>query len=717
MIRFVFLVVPYFVVAFSSAYAQEAASIEQKAVRDKQRVIYLYNFTKYVEWKDMDKMTRFNIGVLGANEDSLVKQIENYAIEKKIKDLPVYVKYFKSIDAITDVQILYVHRKYNFEIDQIGNKISSYNTLLVGEEYPFHLCMINFIDIDGEFNFELNQEKINKAGLLVAPALVSFSIKSTADWEAVFNKTEKSLEAEKQIVKAQLGEIKEQENQITEQQENIKLQQGKLGFQKREIENQQLEMATQTEEFTTQKKKLGLLVTEVSVQQKSINDQVQVLTDQTREIETRKSEVAKQNKVLDTQMKEMEKQEGKITEQTEVLNKQISRIETQQLMIYVFIAFAILLSLMGFFIYRGYRNKQIANVKLEEQNEAITNQKVEIERQKDELEKRTTKLVQAAKMASLGQVAANLAHEVNTPLGAIKTSAEANKELTHAFWDELTLAIKDSTPEALNAVKELFKAQQGEPEFTSTKEDREFRTHLHPILEKAGLEHARNTADRLVQAGIHDVDVNMKIILQQPNREALIYVLTGLLNQRMHTANILLAVDKAARVVSSFKSYARTGEENKLVAVDIEKSINTVLVIYQNQLKRGIEVKKDFKGSNIINGYRDKINLVWTNIIHNAIQAMDHQGVLAISTSHDNGHLMVKIEDNGTGIPEDIQDQVFVPFFTTKKTGEGTGLGLDIVKTIIEDHKGKIWFESTPGKGTTFFISFPINKQDNGRNN
>ena len=111
-------------------------------------------------------------------------------------------------------------------------------------------------------------------------------------------------------------------------------------------------------------------------------------------------------------------------------------------------------------------------------------------------------------------------------------------------------------------------------------------------------------------------------------------------------------------------------------------------------------------------GYPDALVQVWTNLIHNAIQVMQNKGELTISTkldtNSDKQKVIISIKDTGSGIPTTIQDKIFDAFFTTKREGEGSGLGLDITKKIVERHNGKIWFETQVDKGTTFFVELPL---------
>ena len=274
-------IVAFFLVGSNQSTAQETGEFEQDKILNKQRVIYLYNFTRYVEWKDTESLTNFTIGVLSPDSDLLVTEIQEQALTKKIKNLPVKVKHFKSIQEIKGVQILYVHQNTNLDIEKIITQISGSQILLVGEEYPFHLCMINFVDINGEFNFELNQEKINHAGLFVAPALLSFSIQSNSDWEALFEKSEKSREEDKKLVEEQITKIKEQNTKIENQKSEILKQEQKLVFQKGEVEHQKGLISRREGELNSfiasigqQKGRLAEQLRVLNTQKNRISDQV-----------------------------------------------------------------------------------------------------------------------------------------------------------------------------------------------------------------------------------------------------------------------------------------------------------------------------------------------------------------------------------------------------------------------------------------------------------
>ncbi len=169
----------------------------------------------------------------------------------------------------------------------------------------------------------------------------------------------------------------------------------------------------------------------------------------------------------------------------------------------------------------------------------------------------------------------------------------------------------------------------------------------------------------------------------------------------------MLAVERASKIVFALKSYARQNHSSQMTQAQITEGIDVVLTIYHNQLKQGIEVIKNYGEIPEIRCYAEELNQVWTNLIHNAIQAMNNQGKLEITVAQKNNQVLVQFTDSGCGIPPEIKHRIFEPFFTTKLPGEGSGLGLDIVCKIVEKHQGKIEVDSVPGK-TTFTIFIPM---------
>jgi signal transduction histidine kinase len=217
-------------------------------------------------------------------------------------------------------------------------------------------------------------------------------------------------------------------------------------------------------------------------------------------------------------------------------------------------------------------------------------------------------------------------------------------------------------------------------------------------------------ARALFNAGIRAQVADWLPIIQHPSAEELLRTAYHFSQLRTNMNVIGHAVDKTRKTVYALKKYSHFQQEEEEAAdwLDITDSLDVVLTMYHNQLKHGVEVTTDIQPLPKIKGYADELGQVWTNIIHNAAQAMQYNGQMHISTKVENGcYAVVSIADNGPGIPADVLPRIFDPFFTTKRQGEGTGLGLDICKKIVEKHGGTISVD-TSSAGTTFTIRLPL---------
>jgi signal transduction histidine kinase len=144
-------------------------------------------------------------------------------------------------------------------------------------------------------------------------------------------------------------------------------------------------------------------------------------------------------------------------------------------------------------------------------------------------------------------------------------------------------------------------------------------------------------------------------------------------------------------------------------AVDLHEGLDNTLVMLRSKLKVGVSVHRQYAADlPLIQAYGSELNQVWTNLIDNAVDAMDGKGEITIRTHQEKGYVVVEVEDNGPGIPETIQSKIFDPFFTTKPVGKGTGLGLNISYNIVKKHQGEIKVVSHPGM-TLFVVTLPLN--------
>jgi signal transduction histidine kinase len=165
---------------------------------------------------------------------------------------------------------------------------------------------------------------------------------------------------------------------------------------------------------------------------------------------------------------------------------------------------------------------------------------------------------------------------------------------------------------------------------------------------------------------------------------------------------------RISEIVKSLKSYVYL-DQALVQEVDIHEGLDNTLVILRSKLKTGISLERHY-AENLprVMAYGSELNQVWTNLIDNAIDALDGRGKIRIITKKMDDGVLVEIEDSGLGIPEEVQQNLFSPFFTTKPLGKGTGLGLNISFNIIQKHKGEIKVSSRPGE-TRFSVHLPVN--------
>ncbi|EDN70628.1 two-component sensor histidine kinase [Beggiatoa sp. PS] len=316
-------------------------------------------------------------------------------------------------------------------------------------------------------------------------------------------------------------------------------------------------------------------------------------------------------------------------------------------------------------------------------------------------------LVQSEKMAALGQLIAGIAHEVNTPLGAIRASIGNIADALEESMQQLPELFKKLTPELQLQFFALSDAALKNRKNLTAKEERKFKRTMAAELEDYEIDDADDIAETLVEMGLcEDIDPFVSLF-KSPDSELILQAAYNLSIQQNHCQNIITAVGRASKVVFALKSYARQDHTGQKLQANVAESIELVLTLYGNQIKQGIEVITRYEEVPNILCYPDELNQVWTNLIHNAIQAMDNQGTLEIVVSEHNQNIVINITDCGQGIPDEIKSRIFDPFFTTKPPGEGSGLGLDIVRKIMNKHQGIIEVESQPGK-TTFSVFLPI---------
>jgi signal transduction histidine kinase len=353
--------------------------------------------------------------------------------------------------------------------------------------------------------------------------------------------------------------------------------------------------------------------------------------------------------------------------------------------------------------------------KVELRTKELYNAIDEIKEQKDELEstleylhKTQEQLVESEKMAALGQLVAGVAHEINTPLGAIKSSggniSSSLEEVLFSIPEVFQYLSNSEEDIFIELIKESIKA----PIISlSTREERAIKKEIAKELEEYDIENTRSIASYFLKLRVTKNLNKFKTLLKHQNSKDILDLAHKIADILMNTHNINKAVERANKIVFSLKSFSRFDHSGNMTKMNIKDNIETVITLYHNQIKQGVTLIRDYKDVEDIYCYSDELNQVWTNLIHNALQAMKNSGELKIKIDEDKNSQIVSIIDSGCGIPKDILDKIFNPFFTTKPAGEGSGLGLDIISKIINKHNGRIEVESTEGIGSEFKVYIP----------
>lgn len=276
-----------------------------------------------------------------------------------------------------------------------------------------------------------------------------------------------------------------------------------------------------------------------------------------------------------------------------------------------------------------------------------------------DLQNAQSQLVQSEKMASIGQLAAGVAHEINNPTGFISsnliTLAEYEKDIRSLFFHY---------KELISNLKAVMVAEKG----------------LNSIAGKL----------ETIEAFEEEIDIDF-IFDDFPN----------LVKECSEGS------ERIKKIVIDLKNFAHPGEDKQKFA-DINRNLDSTLNVVRNEIKYKASVKKDYGDLPEVLCHPQQLNQVFMNLFVNAAQAIEKDGEIKVQTRAANGFVEIRISDTGVGIPKENISKIFDPFFTTKDVGKGTGLGLNVSYNIIKEHNGTIEVDSTVGQGTIFTVRIPV---------
>ena len=343
----------------------------QAGLNNGTRAVFIFDVAKYIDYSaGFADSSVFRIGILDKTSE-LFWEMGNLAKTRKtIQDKPVQLVVFRSEDQIIHTQLLYINKASGFNLNKVRTKLEGHQTLLLTEGYEFRESMINFMGVEGEMpKYSVNEDLINKAGMKVNSNMMFQAIKTKEDWENLFGK------ASEQIV-IQRDTIKQQLDMITAQRSEILHQKARLDSLNKEIE-------TKEKTLTEKQKVLDRQFVQISKQKGEISVQKQTIVIQQTEVQVQKDTLSNQKGKIAVQMAKIDGQLKKIGEQESKIKVQLEAIEKQKLVLYFVLLALLLVSFLGYYIYRSYKIKKEANIKLEEKNRTISLQKDEIEKQRD----------------------------------------------------------------------------------------------------------------------------------------------------------------------------------------------------------------------------------------------------------------------------------------------------------------------------------------------
>lgn len=319
------------------------------------------------------------------------------------------------------------------------------------------------------------------------------------------------------------------------------------------------------------------------------------------------------------------------------------------------------------------------------------------------------------KMMALGKLSAGLAHELNNPSAAVVRSARELKKHLSNIPDNFKRVIKiRASDDAVDKVNDLVFSKIASYGKTSLSlmQKTALEDELTEWLEKNEIDNGYEMAEIFAEFGIKTDDLEEAKSWLRPEDKLPVI---GWLSQVLTTEKLVGEIEEASKrinsLVTSVKGYTHMDQAPEKHPTDIHIGIRNTLIMLNHKLKKNsIMLIENFQEDlPLANIFVSEMNQVWTNVIDNAIDAMEGRtnNTLEIKTEKSGEFINVSIIDNGPGIPKEIQDKIFDPFFTTKSIGKGTGLGLEVVRQIINQHNGKVYVNSEVGK-TEFVICFPM---------
>lgn len=646
-------------------------SFAQSLSRNQTIAAYIYNFAKN-STIDSGNLQSINILVI-SDEKGVFNELSKICEKAKINNKTLKVNIVSNLEFNSkDYQFIFISQTKNNILFKLLKKVDN-NVLVISENHPDKsLVMINLYDSgDSKILFEINMSNIDNnnitindeilllgGSLIEVASLYKKSQKSLIDLEKEISSFRKSIDSLTNINNNIQSEIFDKNNVITNQEKLITNQKNELAEQELKAYKLQKELQNQLLVYKNQKD---------SIKKQSLQIKLTI-----ENLDSLQNELILGKRILNEQVGKISNMDIEIEKKSKELLEQDSTISKQRTVIFLFVVVILLILILTYVLYRAYKINMKKNELLNKQKQHINNINYELQSSNEELKSTNeelnsineelsvtleqlnetqSQLFQSEKMASLGVLTAGVAHEMNNPINFV-----------YAGVNSLKKDLNDLIP-ILNKLKEL-----------NNSTDLILLNNIIELKDKYSFDEAYKA---LVQT-INDIEIG---------------------------------AERTAEIVRGLSNFSRI-EKEEVKNVCINFLIDETLILLKNKYKANIEIIKEYSNDlKTIDCFYSKISQAILNLLSNAIDAINEKGIIKIITKNESDNILISIQDSGVGIPKEIIDKIYDPFFTTKKVGKGVGLGLAISYRTIEEHNGTIECKSEIGKGTIFNIKLPINRK------
>lgn len=325
-----------------------------------------------------------------------------------------------------------------------------------------------------------------------------------------------------------------------------------------------------------------------------------------------------------------------------------------------------------------------------------------------ELKTTQDKLVKTEKQAALGRLISNIAHEINNPISAILNSSQLIGERLRPAFEHIARGgtMDEADFDCVNALVDVSMNMYAMD--LPVKQRIRYRKDIPDLLKEHGC--GEHFANGFIKLGIYPPETICELlyICERPNAEGIFLLADILSSIIVSSENIYLSCKKVSKIVHLLKLYSSDTGFEMNDRVDAVKALDKAVSIYQSQFGQCVTVKKHYQPPVYIKGNEDALQQVFMNLVQNAFQSMTEEGTLELHAERTEKCTEIRISDTGVGMDEAVLSRIFEPFFSTRGAGEGSGLGMFLVKNVLEYHAGEISLSSKPGQGTCVTIRFPV---------